>query len=111
MPSVADHLDRRPLVTEIALSSAFTAALVSFGAASAFVGDAIARSTMGVWVFVILAYLVAVPFLVYYAYPPLRRQWYHYAIFEACVVGGFTLAVPLVYLPWLIVTRRRWRRG
>jgi hypothetical protein len=111
MPSVADHLDRRPLWAEIALSSAFTAVLVAFGAACAFVGDAIARSTTGVWVFVILAYLLTVPFLVYYAYPPLRRRWYHYAVFEACVFGAFTLVVPLVYLPWLIVTRREWRRA
>jgi hypothetical protein len=111
MPSVAEQVARRPLWAQIALSAAFTATLVAFGAASAFLGHELATDTTGAWVFVVLAYLLAVPFLVYYAYPPLRRRWYHYAAYEACVVGAFTLAIPLVYLPWLIVTRREWRRG
>lgn len=110
MPTAVDDLARRPRWAEIALSAAFTAVLVAFGAAWAVVGDAIVRSAIGTWLFVILVFVLAVPFLVYYAYPPLSRRWYHYALFEACVLGAFTVFVPLLYLPWLIVTRREWRR-
>jgi len=113
MPISAHELPRRTLAVDVALSATFTIVLIAFGAAWAFIGDMIVRSTVGIWVFVILVFVLSVPFLVYYAYPPLRRRWYHYAIFEACVFGAFTLVVPLVYLPWLIVGRWRheWRRG
>ncbi len=98
-----------PLWAQIALSAGFTLLLFVFGASVAYVGGAWSGVSAGSTAFVVIVFLVVVPFLVYYAYPRRVRRWYHWVIFEACVVGGVTLPIPLVYLPWLIVTRRAWR--
>jgi hypothetical protein len=94
---------------EIGLSAAFTAALMAFGATAALVGDRIMNTENGARLFTVLVFMVAVPFLVYYAYPPARRRWYHWAVFELCAAAGITVWIPLIYLPWLIVTRKAWR--
>lgn len=107
----AHNRARLSLRAQLALSAAFTLVLLAFGASVAFVGDAWSRTASGPTALVIIVFLVVVPVLVAYAYPRRARRWYHWALFEACVVGGFTLLVPLVYLPWLIVTRREWREA
>jgi hypothetical protein len=107
----AGQLGERPLWAQIALSALYTIALVAFGGACAFVGDAATDVRAGPAFGVVLGFLIVVPFLVYYAYPPKVRHWYHFAVFELCVLGGFTLPIPLVYLPWLMVSRRAWRAG
>jgi hypothetical protein len=98
-----------PLWAQLALSAGFTLALFAFGGAVAFVGDALSDSSAGPQALVVIIFLVVVPFLVYYAYPPGSRRWYHWVVFEVCALAGFTLLIPLVYLPWLIVSRRAWR--
>ena len=100
---------RRPLWQEIGLSVAFTAALVAFGAAATLVGERIMNTENGARLFTVLVFMIVVPFLVYYAYPPARRRWYHWAVFELCAAAGITVWIPLIYLPWLIVTRKAWR--
>jgi hypothetical protein len=100
---------RRPLWQEIGLSVAFTVALVSFGAAATLVGRQIMETENGARLFTVLVFMIVVPFLVYYAYPSTRRRWYHWAAFELCAAAGFTVWIPLIYLPWLIVTRKAWR--
>jgi hypothetical protein len=100
---------RRPLWQEIGLSVVFTVALVVFGAAATLVGERIMNTENGARVFPILCFMLVVPFLVYYAYPQARRRWYHWAGFELCAAAGFTVWIPLIYLPWLIVTRKAWR--
>jgi hypothetical protein len=110
-PLEADNREKLPRWAQIALSAGFTAVLLAFGASVAFVGGAWSGVSAGPAAFVVIVFLVVVPFLVYYAYPPRTRRWYHWALFEACVLGGFTLPIPLVYLPWLIVTRRAWREA
>lgn len=107
----ADNRANLPRWAQIALSAGFTAVLLAFGASVAFVGGAWSGVAAGRTAFVIIVFLVVVPFLVAYAYPRPARRWYHWAVFEACVVGGFTLPIPLIYLPWLIVTRREWREA
>jgi hypothetical protein len=107
----AARRERLPLWAQIALSAAFTLVLLAFGASVAFVGGAWSGTAAGPTAFVLIVFLVVVPFLVAYAYPRRVRRWYHWALFEACVLGGFTLPIPLVYLPWLIVTRREWREA
>jgi threonine/homoserine efflux transporter RhtA len=104
----ARDVEQRPLWAQVALSALFTFVLFAFGGAAAFVGGAASDAPGGAAFGVVIAFLVVVPFLVYYAYPPETRQWYHYAAFGLCVVGGFTLPIPLVYLPWRIVSRRAW---
>jgi len=104
-------LPRRPLWAEIGLTALFVAALVAFGAACVLVGDAVTASPRSTSFFVVLAYLLVVPVLVYYAFPPSRRRWYTFALFELCVLSGFALPVPLIVLPWLIVSRREWLRA
>ena len=98
---------RRRLWSDVGLSAAFTVALVCFGAAWAYVGGAIGNGPWAPQIAVVFAYLITVPVLVLYAYPPRERRWYHFVIFVACVLSGFGLPIPLVYLPWLIVNRRR----
>ena len=97
---------RRPLWLEVGLSALFSVALVLFGWAASFVGDVITKSDQGVWTFLALVYVIVVAFLVYYAYPPGRRRIYAAAGFEICVVVPGAVLIPLVYLPWLIVTRK-----
>jgi hypothetical protein len=92
---------------DMGLSAAFTVALVCFGAAWAYVGDAIGQGRWAPQLAVVFAYLITVPVLVLYAYAPRERRWYHFVVFELCVLSGFGLPIPLVYLPWLIVNRRR----
>ena len=96
----------RPLWAKVGLSALFTLCLVAFGGAAAFVGDVLTESAWGARLFVVLAVLVVVGFLVHYAYPPPARRWYHWAGFELAVLVGFTLPIPLVYLPWRIVSQR-----
>jgi Flp pilus assembly protein TadB len=107
----AHNRERLPRWAQVALSAGFTFVLFAFGASVAFVGGAWSGISAGPTAFVIIVFLVVVPFLVAYAYPRRVRRWYHWVLFEACVLGGFTLPVPLVYLPWLIVTRRAWREA
>jgi hypothetical protein len=102
---------RRPLWQEIGLSAAFTGALVAFGAAATYAGNVFLKTDNGVRAFTIFVFLIVVPFLVAYAYPPRRRRWYHWAGFEACVLLVAPIWIPLIYLPWLIVTRKAWRGG
>ena len=109
MNRAARQVPDRPLWEKVALSAALTAALACFGASWGYVGSRIASTRYGPWVFVILVFLITVPVLVTYAYTDAERRWYHFAIFEALVLGAFTLVVPLVYLPWRIVERHRWR--
>jgi hypothetical protein len=106
-----ENRPKLPLWAQVCLSAGFTFALVAFGGSLAFVGAALSDVEAGTPAFVVIGFLIVVPFLVAYAYPPNARRWPRFAAFEACVLGGFTLAIPLVYLPWLIVTRRAWRRG
>jgi hypothetical protein len=98
-----------PLWTQVGLSAGFTFVLLAFGGSLAFLGSLLSDVEVGTPAFVVLGFLIVVPFLVAYAYPPSVRRWPYFAAFEACVLGGFTLPIPLVYLPWLIVTRRAWR--
>jgi hypothetical protein len=107
----AHNRERLPRWAQVLLSAGFTAVLLAFGASVAYVGGAWSGVTAGPTAFVLIVFLVVVPFLVAYAYPRRARRWYHWAVFEACVLGGFTLPIPLVYLPWLIVTRREWREA
>ena len=107
----AANREKLPRRAQVALSAGFTAVLLAFGASVSFVGGAWSGLTAGPTAFVIIVFLVVVPLLVVYAYPRRARRWYHWALFGACVLGGFTLPVPLVYLPWLIVTRREWRKA
>ena len=108
--SSTDRIDaRRQLWGDIALSAAFTIALVCFGAACGFVGAAISEGRYGPQIAVGMAYLITAGVLVYYAYPAEDRRWYHWVIFPACALSGFLLPIPLIYLPWLIVLRRRQR--
>jgi hypothetical protein len=95
----------------VLLSAVFTFALVVFGWALFFVGGAIAETQQGAYTFLSLGFLIVVAFLVYYAYPPRRRRWYHYALFELCVIVPFGILVPLVYLPWQIVKGRTGHRN
>jgi hypothetical protein len=112
MRTEAEELDGdRPLWVQIALSTLYTCALVAFGGACAFVGEAATDASVGAAFGVVLGFLIIIPFLVLNAYPPKARRFYHFAVFELCVLGGFTLPIPLVYLPWLIVSRRAWRAG
>jgi len=99
--------DRRQLLGDIALTACFTIALVCFGAAWGFIGAAIGNGRYGPQIAVGIAYLITVGVLVNYAYAPAERRWYHWVIFEACALSGFLLPIPLIYLPWLIVLRRR----
>lgn len=103
--------DRRPFWQEVALTGVFAVVLFAFGWAVAYVGDAIADSAQGAYTFTTLIFLLVIAFLVWHAYPPRRRRWYHFAIFELCVLVPYAVLAPLVYLPWLIVTRREWRRA
>ncbi len=57
----------------------------------------------------VLCFLVIVPLLVVRAYPPAARRWWHWLLYELCIVFVFTAWIPLVYLPWLIVTRKAYR--
>jgi hypothetical protein len=108
--SSADHVDgRRQLWGDIALTAAFAIALVCFGAAWGFVGARISEGRYGPQIAVGIAYLITVAVLVYYAYSADDRRWYHWVIFPACALSGFLLPIPLIYLPWLIVLRRRQR--
>lgn len=107
----AHNRTKLPRWAQLALSAAFTLVLLAFGGSVAFVGGAWSGIAPAPTAFVIIIFLVVVPFLVAYAYPRRVRRWYHWALFEACVLGGFTLPIPLVYLPWLIVTRREWREA
>ena len=111
MQSSSEIRPRRPLWQEIGLSVAFTLALVAFGATATLVGERIMETENGARLFAILVFMIVVPFLVYYAYPPARRRWYHWAVFELCAAAGITVWIPIVYLPWLIVTRSAWRRA
>ncbi len=103
-----DQIDgRRQLLGDIALTAAFTVALVCFGAAWGFVGAAISEGKYGPQIAVGIAYLITVTVLVNYAYAPADRRWYHWVGFGICALSGFLLPIPLIYLPWLIVLRRR----
>jgi hypothetical protein len=92
---------------DLLASALFTLTLFVFGWGVSIVGNAIARSNQGAYTFTLLVFLFVVAFLVWYAYPPGRRRWYHFAVLELCVLIPFGIVVPLVYLPWLIVSRRR----
>lgn len=97
---------RRRFWSDVLLSAAFTVALVCFGAGWAYVGATIGEGEWAPQLAAAITFLLAVPVLVLYAYPPAERRWYHFVIFELCAVSGFGLPIPLVYLPWLIVNRR-----
>lgn len=105
----AQRLEEQPLWIQVALSALFTFVLFLFGGAAAFVGDAVSDARGGAAFGVVIAFLIVVPFLVHYAYPPRARRWHRFLAYELCVIGGFTLPIPLVYLPWLIVSRRAWQ--
>ena len=102
---------RRSLWQEVGLTVAFTAVLLAFGAAATWLASTYLETENGTRAFTILVFFVVVGFLVYYAYPPRERRWWRYALFEACVLLVAPVLVPLVYLPWLIVTRKAWRGG
>lgn len=100
---------KRPLLREVGLSAGFTAALVAFAAAATWAGSLFLTTENGTRAFTILVLLVVVGFLVYYAYPPRKRRVWRYAVFGLCALLVAPVVIPLVYLPWLIVTRREWR--
>ena len=100
---------RRPIWQEIGLSAAFSAALVIFTASATWVASTFLTTDNGIRAFSVLVFLIIVPFLVYYAYPLQRRRWYHWAGYELCVVAVVAVWIPVLYLPWLIVTRKAWR--
>ncbi len=95
---------RRPLWQEVALSAAFTAGLAGVGVLTSILGNRTVQTANGARDLTIFCFLVIVPLLVARAYPPGRRRWWHWLTYELCIVFVFTAPVPLVYLPWLIVT-------
>lgn len=97
---------RRPLWQEIALSAAFTAGLVGVGVLTSILGDRMVQTANGARDLTVFCFLVIVALLVARAYRPGARRWWHWLVYELCVVFVFTAPIPLVYLPWLIVTRR-----
>lgn len=100
---------RRPLWQEVGLSALYTAGLVGIGVATSLIGDRAIRTGNGARDLTVFSFLVIVPLLVVRAYPPGARRWWHWLLYELCIVFVFTAWLPLVYLPWLIVTRKAQR--